>query len=106
GTGVGDLGKLTPDTVRGYVTLSGAGGKTGHLDAKTRELIAVAVAITLRCDGCITVHSEAARKLAATREEIPEALGVALALNAGAAIVYSTRALDAFAAATETAAQS
>ncbi|TSD86141.1 carboxymuconolactone decarboxylase family protein [Mycobacterium sp. KBS0706] len=99
--GVGELGKLSPDTVRGYVTLGGAGAKSGHLDAKTRELIALAVAITLRCDGCITVHSEAAHKLGATKEEITEALGVAVSLNAGAAIVYSTRALDAFAAAQE-----
>jgi len=99
--GVGDLGKLSPDTVRGYMSLSGAGAKTGHLDAKTRELIALAVSISLRCDGCITVHSEAARKLGATKEEIAEALGVAVTVNAGAAIVYSTRTLDAFAAASE-----
>ena len=99
--GVGDFGKLSPDTVRGYMSLSGAGAKTGHLDAKTRELIALAVSISLRCDGCITVHSEAARKLGATKEEIAEALGVAVTVNAGAAIVYSTRTLDAFAAASE-----
>lgn len=99
--GVGELGKLSPDTVRGYSTLGGAGARTCHLDAKTRELIALAVAISLRCDGCITVHVEAARKLGATKEEIAEALGVAVAINAGAAIVYSTRALDAFAAAQE-----
>jgi AhpD family alkylhydroperoxidase len=100
--GVGELGKLSPDTVRGYTSLGGAGSKTGHLDAKTRELIALAVAISLRCDGCITVHSDAARKLGVTKEEIAEALGVAISVNAGAAIVYSTRALDAFAAAGET----
>ena len=99
--GVGELSKLSPDTVRGYGTLGGAGAKTGHLDAKTRELIALAVAISLRCDGCITVHAEAARKLGATKEEIAEALGVAVSINAGAAIVFSTRALDAFAAAQE-----
>jgi len=97
--GVGELGKLSPDTVRGYTALGGAGAKTGHLDPKTRELIALAVAISLRCDGCITVHSEAARKLGVTKEEIAEALGVAVSVNAGAAIVYSTRTLDAFAAA-------
>lgn len=96
-SGVGSLGKLSPDTVKGYVTLGGAGQKTGRLDAKTRELIALAVAISLRCDGCITVHTEAARKTGATKEEIAEALGVAV--NAGAALVYSTRTLDAFDAA-------
>ena len=47
------------------------------LGAKTRELIALAVAVTLRCDGGITVHTESAIKNGATREEIVEALGVA-----------------------------
>ncbi len=91
----------SPDTVKGYGTLGAAGQKTGHLDAKIRELIALAVAVTLRCDGCITVHAEAARKLGATKEEIAEALGVAVSVNAGAALVYSVRTLDAFSAATE-----
>jgi AhpD family alkylhydroperoxidase len=99
--GVGSFAKLSPDTVRGYVALGGAGQKTGHLDPKIRELIAVAVAITLRCDGCITVHTDAARKLGATKDEIAEALGVAVSVNAGAAIVYSTRTLDAYDAAEE-----
>jgi AhpD family alkylhydroperoxidase len=99
--GVGGFGKLNPETVKGYVTLSGAGRKSGHLDGKFRELIAVAVAISLRCDGCIAVHTAAARQLGATSDEIAEALGVAVSVNAGAAIVYSTRALDAFAAAGE-----
>jgi AhpD family alkylhydroperoxidase len=93
---VGEIGKLSPDTVKGYVTLGGAGAKTGHLDAKTRELIALAVAITLRCDGCIAVHTAAAKKLGVTKEEMAEALGVGISVNAGAALVYSTRTLDAF----------
>lgn len=99
--GVGDFAKLSPDTVKGYLTLGGAGAKTGRLDAKTRELIALAVAISLRCDGCITVHSAEARKLGATKEEIAEALGVAVSVNAGAAVVYTTRTLDAYDAAAE-----
>ena len=93
---VSEIGKLSPDTVKGYVTLGGAGAKTGHLDAKTRELIALAVAITLRCDGCIAVHTAAAKKLGVTKEEMAEALGVGISVNAGAALVYSTRTLDAF----------
>lgn len=99
--GVGGFAKLSPETVKGYGGMGSAGQKTGHLDAKTRELIAVAVAITLRCDGCITVHADNARKLGATQEEVAEALGVAVSVNAGAAIVYSTRALDAYAASSE-----
>ncbi|MCY1163912.1 alkylhydroperoxidase [compost metagenome] len=92
---IGEIGRLSPDTLRGYQMLSGAGEKTAHLDAKTRELIAVAVAVTTRCDGCITVHTAQALKAGATREEIAEALGVAVALNAGAAMVYSARVMDA-----------
>lgn len=101
--GVGQIGKLSPETVKGYAGLSGAGQKTGQLEAKTRELIALAVAVSLRCDGCITVHADAARKLGASKEEIAEALGTAIAVNAGAALVYSTRTLDAFDAAGEAA---
>ena len=90
---VGEIGKLSPDTVKGYAALGGAGAKTGHLDAKTRELIALAVAISLRCDGCITVHTAAAKKLGASKEEIAEALGVGISVNAGAALVYSAARL-------------
>ena len=93
---IGDLGRLTPATVRGYRELSDAGSKTAHLDAKTRELIAIAVGVTRQCDGCITTHVAAARKQGATADEVAEALGVAIAINAGAALVYSARALDAF----------
>jgi AhpD family alkylhydroperoxidase len=95
-SGVGGIAKLTPDTTRGYAMLGGAGAKTGHLDAKTRELIALGAAVTLRCDGCISVHTKAAHASGATKEEIAEALGVAISLNAGAALVYSTRVMDAF----------
>jgi AhpD family alkylhydroperoxidase len=95
---IGEIGKLSPDTVKGYQTLTDAGQKTGHLDAKTRELISLAVAVTTRCDGCITVHVGEALKHGATRDEIAEALGVAVAMNAGAALVFSARAMDAVSA--------
>ena len=73
-----------------------AAARAGKLDARTRELIALAVAVTTRCDGCIALHSAAAARAGASREEVAEALSVAIALNAGAALVYSARALDAF----------
>ena len=95
---VGEMGALSPDTLAGYQTLSAAGQKTARLDARTRELIALAVAVTTRCDGCIAVHAKAAARHGATKEEVAEALGVAVALNAGAAMVYSARVMDALAA--------
>ena len=97
---VAEIGRASPGTVRGYRELSGAGAGKDLLGAKTRELIALAVAVTRQCDGCITIHTDAALKHGATREEIVEALGVAIAVNAGAALVFSTRVLDAYAAKT------
>ncbi|GGH67227.1 alkyl hydroperoxide reductase AhpD [Comamonas phosphati] len=94
---IGQIAALSPDTVRGYGLLGQAGAKTDRLDARTRELIALAVAVSLRCDGCITTHTSAAIKAGASKEEIAEALGVAIAVNAGAALVYSARVMDAFA---------
>ena len=92
---IGEMKDLSPDTVNAYMMASGAGARTGRLDGKTRQLISLAVAVTTRCDGCIAVHSAEALKEGATREEIAEALGVAVAMNTGAALVYSARALDA-----------
>lgn len=100
---VGELGTLSPDTTKGYQALTGAGARTGQFDAKTRELIALACAVTLRCDGCITVHANAAVKHGATKAQLAEALGVAIALGAGASLVYAARTLDAFKAQTEAA---
>jgi AhpD family alkylhydroperoxidase len=97
---IGQIAALSPDTVRGYRTLSDAGSKARKLDAKIRELIALAVAVSLRCDGCITTHTSAAIKAGASKEEIAEALGVAISINAGAALVYSARVMDAYAAKT------
>jgi len=97
GAGIGEISTLSPDVVQGYKTLGAASEKTALLGAKVNELIALAVAVTVRCDGCIAVHTRAAIKAGATREEIIEALGTAAAVNAGAALVYSTRVLDAYA---------
>jgi AhpD family alkylhydroperoxidase len=101
GVALGDLSKLSPDTVRATMALGEANAKTSKLGAKTRELISLAVAVTTHCDGCIVFHTDAALKAGASREEIAEALGVAVAMNAGAAMIYSARVLDAVAAKTQ-----
>lgn len=95
---ISEFGELSPGTVSGYQSLVKAGHKAGRLDAKMRELIALAVAVTVQCDGCITVHVGEALKHGATKEEIAEALGVAVAINAGVALVYSARVMDAVSA--------
>jgi AhpD family alkylhydroperoxidase len=85
-----------PEIMKAYAELHQANAASTHLDAKARELIALAVSVTLRCDGCINAHTDAAIKAGATKEEITEALSVAIMVNAGAALVYSGRTLDAF----------
>jgi AhpD family alkylhydroperoxidase len=94
-TRIREVGRTSPEIIRGYRTLSEAGQKTKMLDGKIRELISLAVAVTPRCDGCITTHPSTALKNGATEAEIVEALGVAIGVNAGAALVYSARVLDA-----------
>ncbi|WP_352445342.1 carboxymuconolactone decarboxylase family protein [Mesorhizobium sp. M0016] len=60
----GNWGRRTPDTLKGYKILSTAGEITQKLSVKTRELIALAVAVTARCDGCIVVHADGSSSLA------------------------------------------
>lgn len=93
---VGQFAKLAPDTMRGLNAIGSTPAK--YLEPKIHELIALSVAISTRCDGCIAVHVQAALKHGATREEIAEALSVAIALNAGAALVYTARVFDAVSA--------
>lgn len=76
--------------------LGSPNASNGALDAKTRELIALAVAVTTRCEGCIASHAQAARKAGATEAELGDALATAIALNAGAAYTYSVKAMEAF----------
>lgn len=71
---VGEIGRISPDVVKGYQMLAGAAGKTGVLGAKVNEPIALAVAVTVRCDGCIAVHTAAAIRAGAMREEIAGSL--------------------------------
>jgi AhpD family alkylhydroperoxidase len=95
--GVSGIAHTSPDLVRGYQGLGGAAAKTALLGKKVNELIALAVTVSLRCDGCIAVHTAAAIATGAKQEEITEALGTAVAVNAGAALVYSTRVMDCYA---------
>ncbi|MFH5069583.1 carboxymuconolactone decarboxylase family protein [Enterobacter cloacae complex sp. 2024EL-00215] len=93
---VGKFAQLQPEFMKGFQKMDEGASEHKHLDPKTHELIALAVAVTTRCDGCLSVHVDAAAKNGATREEIAEALAVAINLNTGAALTYTARALDAY----------
>ncbi|HEY0202336.1 MAG TPA: carboxymuconolactone decarboxylase family protein [Burkholderiaceae bacterium] len=78
----------------------GALGKTamlpGTLDAKTKELIALAVGVTARCDGCIGFHTKALVRLGATVDELRETLGIAIYMGGGPSAMYAANAIAAF----------
>lgn len=90
------LREAIPDVYAGFGNLHKAAMAPGALDAKTKELIALALAVTKQCDGCIASHARAAAKAGATTEEVAEALGVTFLMNGGPATVYAPRAYEAF----------
>ncbi|WGE48642.1 carboxymuconolactone decarboxylase family protein [Actinobacillus equuli] len=94
--GVTNFNKANPPVAKAIHQLEQATRENSVLDDKTHELIALAVAVTTRCDGCISAHVHAAKKAGATKEEVAAALGTAIALNTGAAYVYSSHVVDAF----------
>ena len=85
-----------PEPMRAFSALARESLKPGALDVKTKELIAVAIAIATRCDGCIGFHAKAAIKAGATREEILETLSMAIYMGAGPSMIYAAEALRAF----------
>lgn len=85
-----------PDVMRGFSELAMAATKDGVLDKKTKELIALALGVAARCDGCIGFHTQALNKLGATKQEIVETLGLAVYMGGGPSLMYAAEALSAF----------
>ena len=71
--------------------------RDGALPAKTKELIALAIAVTRECDGCIAAHARSAHRRGVTAEEVAEAMGVVILMNGGPGTVWGPRAYAAFA---------
>lgn len=91
-----DLREQIPEVIGGYANMQRAAMAEGALSAKVKELIALAVAVTRECDGCIAAHARGAARQNATEEEVAEALGVTIMLNGGPGTVWGPRALRAF----------
>ncbi len=83
-------------TMQGFSAMAQAATKPGALDRKTKELIALAIGVATHCDGCIGFHMEALVKLGATRTEIEEALGMAVYMGGGPALMYAADAVGAY----------
>ena len=91
-----DYRKAAPDLAKAFSTLAETASAAGALSPKTKELIALAIGISGRCDGCIGFHTAAAIRLGARREEILETIGVAIYMGGGPSYVYGAQALEAF----------
>jgi AhpD family alkylhydroperoxidase len=85
-----------PEVMKGFSELASAATKDGVLDKKTKELIALALGVAARCDGCLGFHTQALVKLNASRNEIIETLGMAVYMGGGPSLMYAADALTAF----------
>ncbi|MDD9340182.1 MAG: carboxymuconolactone decarboxylase family protein [Providencia heimbachae] len=90
------LSKNIPDVMGQFSGLVAAGTKDGALDKKTKELIAIGIAVANRCDGCIAFHTKALVDLGVTEQELSEALGVAVFMGGGPSAMYAAETISAF----------
>lgn len=93
---MGELGGEIPETTKAFSALAKAASAEGVLDEKTKELIALALAVGSRCDACIGFHTKALVRLGATRAEISETLGVCVYMGGGPSMMYAAEAIAAF----------
>ena len=85
-----------PDVMKAFAGIAQAATVSKALDAKTKELIALGIAVAVRCDDCIAFHAKAAVERGATRDEVSETLGMAIYMGAGPSVMYASHAFEAF----------
>ena len=91
-----ELGKLAPEPMKGFYAMSKSATADGALDKKTKEMIALAIGVTQRCDGCIGFHVKALKDLGVTRAEFGEVMAMCVYMGGGPALMYAADALRAF----------
>jgi AhpD family alkylhydroperoxidase len=94
--GLSTLRTSTPEVMKSFSELGRAATATGILDARTKELNALALSVAARCDPCIGFHTKALVKLRATRQEVDETLGVTTFMGGGPSLMYAANAIAAF----------
>jgi AhpD family alkylhydroperoxidase len=85
-----------PEVMKGFGAIAQAALAAKALDGKTKELIALGIAVAVRCDDCIGFHAKAAVDQGASREEVLETLGMAIYMGAGPSVMYASHALEAY----------
>lgn len=94
--GLSTLRTSTPEVMKSFNDLGKSATASGVLDAKTKELIALALSVAARCDPCIGFHAKALVKLGATRQEVDETLGVTTYMGGGPSLMYAANAIAAY----------
>jgi len=92
---ISSMAERLPEQMTAFTQLHKSATADGALIRKHKELIALAVAMTQNCDGCIAYHVKDALQAGASAEEILEAIGVVVMMGGGPAVVYGCEALEA-----------
>lgn len=95
-TYIGELRRAQPEPMQAFSALAKGATADGAVDKKTKEMIALAIGVAQRCDGCIGFHAKALTDLGATRNEIAEVMAMCVYMGGGPALMYAADALRAF----------
>jgi AhpD family alkylhydroperoxidase len=91
-----NLRGAAPEVMKAFAGIAHSATTEKALDAKTKELIALGISVAVRCDDCIAFHAKAAVEHGASRDEVLEALGMAIYMGAGPSVMYASHAFEAF----------
>ncbi len=94
--GMDALRAESPDTMKGFGSMAKEAMKEGALSALEKELIALAIGVSARCDGCIGFHVKALIRLGVTREQLMETLGICTYMGGGPSLMYAAEAVRAY----------
>jgi AhpD family alkylhydroperoxidase len=85
-----------PEVMKAFSAIAQAALQLRALDTKTKELVALAISVAIRCDDCVAFHVKAAYEQGASKEEVTDVLGMAIYMGAGPSAMYASHALEAF----------
>lgn len=88
--------KEMPDAMQGFSALAKAAMAPGVMSALDKELIALAIGVSSRCDACIGFHIKSLIKLGASRAQLMETLAVCTYMGGGPALMYAAEAVRAY----------
>ncbi|MEO8668591.1 MAG: carboxymuconolactone decarboxylase family protein [Bauldia sp.] len=93
--GIRELRQAEPDVMKAFSEMSRSAHGGNALDDVTKELVALAISVAIRCAPCIAYHAEGAVKHGASREAVAETLALSIYMGAGPSVMYAAKALEA-----------